>query len=79
MASTKIRTGRRQRLRDSLRNTAAASPRGSDQMRARPTSSMVPTRAWAPPPAVAGSVGVMPAWSCTKNPKRSALTPSTMM
>ena len=77
MASTKILTVRRSRERLSLRKTAHDTPNGNEMSRARPTCSSVPTMACSPPPAVAGSLGVIPLWVWAKNPRRSAGSPLT--
>ena len=53
MVSTINRTGRARRPPTSFRNTAVATPRGTDMSTASPTCSSVPTMAWAPPPSVA--------------------------
>jgi hypothetical protein len=75
MASTKIRTGRRKRLRVSLRNTAVARASGTVITSARPTCSRLPMMACDPPPSVAGIVGVMPRWSSVKKSGRNAGRP----
>jgi hypothetical protein len=78
MASTNTRTGRRRRLRVSLRNTAVDTARGTVNARARPTCSRLPTMACEPPPLVGGSRGLMPDWSFRKKSKRSDGAPSVI-
>ncbi len=79
MASTKIRTGRRHFDAGLVEEHRGGEGQRERPHRASPTCSMVPTMAWAPPPALAGLVGSTPVWSLKKKSHRSALRPSMRM
>ena len=75
IASTKMRTGRRNGPPISLRNTAHSRPSGTEIMIASPTCSSVPTMACIDAALVEGSLGPPSDASFVKNAHVSPLMP----